>query len=80
VCGYGLWELFVKNGFLLVVITVVYLQLWQKNKLVYVQHARAVIWIGLKDSSTNQLIIEVVSYFAFLLKHLLIGSELLRIT
>jgi hypothetical protein len=43
VCGYGLWELFVKNGFLLVVIAVVYLQLWQKNKLVYVQHARAVI-------------------------------------
>jgi len=75
-----LWELFLKNGFLLVVIAVVYLQLWQKNKLVYVQYARAVIWIGLKDSSINQLIIEVVSYFAFLLKHLLISSELLRIT
>jgi hypothetical protein len=31
-----------KNGFLLV-IAVVYLQPWQKNKLVYVQYAKAVI-------------------------------------
>jgi hypothetical protein len=40
-----IWEHFLKNGFLLVVIAVAYLQQWQKNKLVYVQYARAVIWI-----------------------------------
>jgi hypothetical protein len=38
-----LWDQFLKNGFLLVVIAVVYLQPWLKNKLVYVQYAKAVI-------------------------------------
>jgi hypothetical protein len=38
-----LWDQFLKNGFLLVVIAVVYLQPWLKNKLVYVQSAKAVI-------------------------------------
>jgi hypothetical protein len=38
-----LWELFLKNGFFLVMLAVVYLQPWLKNKLVYVQYAKAVI-------------------------------------
>ena len=33
------------NGFLLIVIAVVYLQPWLKNKLVYVQYAKALIEI-----------------------------------
>jgi hypothetical protein len=40
-----LWVQFLKNGFLLVVIAGVYLQPWQKNKLVYVQYAKAAKWI-----------------------------------
>jgi hypothetical protein len=40
-----LWEQFLKNGFLLVVIAVVYLQPWLKNKLVDVQYAKALIEI-----------------------------------
>jgi hypothetical protein len=40
-----IWQEFLKNDFLLVVIAVVYLQPWLKNKLVFVRYARAVIWI-----------------------------------
>jgi hypothetical protein len=43
--GSGYIYLFLKNGFLLVVIAVVYLQPWLKNKLVYVQYAKALIEI-----------------------------------
>ena len=39
------WEQFLKNGFLLALIVVVYLQQWLKNKLVYVQCVKAVIGI-----------------------------------
>jgi hypothetical protein len=41
-----LWEQFLKDGFLLVVAAVVYLQQWLKNKMVYVQYAKAVIGIS----------------------------------
>jgi hypothetical protein len=40
-----LWEQFPKNGFLLALIAVAYLQPWLKNKLVYVQCVKAVIGI-----------------------------------
>jgi hypothetical protein len=40
-----IWEHFLKNGFLLVLIAVVYLQQWLKNKLAYVHYAKAVIGI-----------------------------------
>jgi hypothetical protein len=39
------WEQFLKNGFLLALIAVVYLQQWLKNKLEYVQCAKAGIGI-----------------------------------
>jgi hypothetical protein len=39
------WEQFLKNGFLLASIVVVYLQQWLRNKLEYVQCAKAVIGI-----------------------------------
>ena len=45
---------FLKNGFLLALIVVVYLQPWLKNKLVYVQCAKAVIGIPLKDSTIRK--------------------------
>jgi hypothetical protein len=38
-----LWKQFLKDGFLLVVAAVVSLQQWLKNKLAYVQYAKAVI-------------------------------------
>jgi hypothetical protein len=39
------WEQFLKNGFLLALIAVVYLQQWLKNKPEYVQCAKAGIGI-----------------------------------